>query len=120
MDWSKPIPVTDLDIAFAGNVIGKVLPPRSEIPEEYRKSSNPACQLAATWFFSGLKDATFAARDGISTTMAMRQIKACLGSFEPQHEDKEAGVAYLLALFFSEVRANGKTWKLELPKGGTA
>lgn len=39
----------------------------------------------------------------IGTQKVHRHISACLGSYEPKHEHKIAGVAYLLSLWFEPV-----------------
>jgi hypothetical protein len=57
------------------------------------------------WFFSGLpKGTVFVPHEGIDPAKAMRHLRAILGSFEPKHEHKEAGVAYLMSQWFKEVR----------------
>lgn len=106
-DWSKPIPVDEVTLAFPAHITGKLLPPRDEIPEEFFKLNNPFQRAAATWFYGGvdLERSTVALHEGhdIDVPTALRQCQACLGSFEPSHEHKMAGVAYLLSLFFAEV-----------------
>jgi len=44
-DFTKPMEVTDRDLAFPGQVIGKFLPPRDEIPKEFLDS------LFGRWHF---------------------------------------------------------------------
>ena len=48
------------------------------------------------WFFYGLKDAQFVPNEGIDKGEALRHLGYIMGSWEPQHEHKEAGCAYLL------------------------
>ena len=56
------------------------------------------------WFFYGLPDeTTFDTRDGVDIKRALRHISACMRSFQPKHEHKVAGVAYLLDLFFEKI-----------------
>lgn len=102
-DWTKPNPATRLDIAFAATVIGTFLPPWEEIPKQFKSQNHPMAKVAALWFFMGLDNATFIPRDGIDKGAALAQIATCLRSFQPQHEHKEAGVAYLLNNFFERV-----------------
>lgn len=120
-NWTKPIAVDDATVAFPARVEGVLLPPRKELPMPYSdyNKRTPSMELASEWFFKGLDKAEFTPREGIDSRVARRQIKACLGSFEPQHEDKINGVGYLLALFFSKVKANGKEWEFELPASST-
>tara|TARA_R100001086_G_scaffold245787_3_gene177162 strand:+ start:4059 stop:4412 length:354 start_codon:yes stop_codon:yes gene_type:complete len=105
VDWSVPREVDDITIAFPANVVGTLLPPMDVIPKPFKDISHPLQRAAETWFYRGvdLKRSTAQPRDGIDKTAAFRQLKACLGSYEPKHEHKMAGVAYLLSLFFAEV-----------------
>lgn len=103
MDWSQPKEVSQVELAFPANVIGKFLPPKDDIPEEYW-DGHEMTRLASHWFYHGLKGYTFVPKEGVDRTKALRQIGACLGSFEPKHEHKEAGVGYLLDLFFKEIK----------------
>ena len=34
-DWSKPVPVDDVTLAFPAPVIGKLLPPVEDIPKKF-------------------------------------------------------------------------------------
>jgi len=112
-DWNTPKEVSNIDIAFPAQV-SHLLPAWEEIPEKYKKDHDPAVDLMQTWFYQGLAETEFISREGVDKIKALRQVKACLGSFEPKHEHKTAGVAYLLSLFFSEVKSKDKTWKLEV------
>jgi hypothetical protein len=99
--WDKPYKVQDLDLAFGGDM-KVLLPPYSLIPEEFKSSyGTPWNKMVSKWFFSGLdKDTEVEPQPGIDPGVAMRHIKAVLGSWEPKHEHKEAGVAYLLSKWF--------------------
>ena len=100
-----PVPeVTGLDITF-GNI--KHLPKWEDIPEIYKRGNNFWNNLTSQWFFCGLKQedlATFKPRDGVDNKKAMMALSTILSSFEPKHEHKEAGVAYLLSEWFEEVK----------------
>jgi len=106
-DWEVPKEISGLDILFAADVVGKFLPPWDEIPEEFRRNWHRSIgwpKVAETWFFSGLPEGTvFTPKDGIDESKALCQIAACLRSFEPSHEHKIAGVAWLMDLFFDGV-----------------
>lgn len=108
--WSTPKETNALDMAFGSGVIGKFLPPMEEIPKAYHRGRRPGCEVAMKIFFSGAKTFKAAPREGINASAAMRQIKVCLGSFDPQHEHKEAGVGYLFELFFESVELDGETY----------
>ena len=95
--------VSDLDIAFGGRAM-ELLPAYTDIPEEFRDGRTKWNDLVSTWFFCGIKNAQWKPKDGIDPEKAIRHIRACLGSFEPKHEHKEAGCAYLLSEFFDDVK----------------
>ncbi|WLS77390.1 hypothetical protein Q3V30_12935 [Erwinia pyri] len=96
----QPIEVNQLDIAFGGKAM-KILPAYSAIPDEFKKDSNKWSQLVSKWFFGGLnKDEWPKAKDGVDWNLAMRNIQACLICFEPKHEHKIAGAAYLASQWF--------------------
>lgn len=117
MDWTKPIEVDDATHAFPARVEGVLLPPREDLPEPYCDYNKhvPAKEAVSLWFFKGMKAAEFIPREDIDPRMALRQIGACLGSYEPQHEDKINGAGFLLATFFSKVKAHGKEFNFDLP-----
>jgi len=52
------------------------------------------------WFFAGLDARELRAKPGIDKRKALTHLSACQQSFEPRHEHKEAGVAYLMSLWF--------------------
>lgn len=94
-----PIDVSKVDVVFGGSV-NKILPPYSAIPEEFKRDSNKWCEWQRKWFFSGL-DRYPVAKEGIDLKTAMRNLSCVQGSFEPKHEHKQAGVAYLASLWFT-------------------
>ena len=94
-----PIEINDVDIAFGGKAM-KILPPYDGIPDEFKRASNPWVKWSGDWFFKGL-DRYPVANDGIDLRLAMRNLSAVQRSFEPKHEHKEAGVAYLASIWFS-------------------
>ena len=94
-----PIPVSDVDIAFGGKAM-QILPPISAIPEEFHNYSNQWNRFVSGWFFDGLKRYPVP-REGVDLNLALRNLACVIGSFEPKHEHKEAGAAYLASLWFS-------------------
>lgn len=96
--WAKPKPVSQLDMAFgaAGGNLDDYLPPMAEIP----KVDGKWVDFQQTWFFKGLKDANLIPKEGIDLGLAIRHLKTIQGSYEPKHEHKMAGVAYLASLWF--------------------
>lgn len=103
----KPINLSRADIAFGGKAM-QILPPMAKIPSEFRSSQNQWVKWQREWFYSGLK-AYPVPKEGIDLPMAMANLAAVQGSFEPKHEHKEAGVAYLASLWFE--RPDGKPTK---------
>jgi len=103
-----PQPVTDLDVVFGVRAM-ELLPEWSDIPEDFRSwggrgDARPWVQFQSDWFFKGLPKGTrFIAVDGIDAQEAVRHLRAIQGSWEPKHEHKAAGVAYLASLWFTEV-----------------
>jgi len=109
--WAVPVAVDGLQLAFGAD-LERLLPPWNEIPEKYKDHDHPMSAVVTRWFFSGLPKGTrFVPRPGIDKNVALRQVATCLRSFEPQHEHKKAGVAYLLDLFFEAINV-----PLELPE----
>ncbi len=91
-------PQTDID--FCTDVVGKLMPPYAEIPADFKRSWNPYVRLSATWFFKGLDANVLKTKPGIDRRAALAHLSAIQGSWEPQHEHKEAAVAYLMSLWF--------------------
>jgi hypothetical protein len=96
----QPIPVTKLDSVFGGNV-KEILPPYDEIPSEFKRQGHPWVRWQQEWFFHGLKSLP-TPKEGIDGNMAIANLACVQGSFEPKHEHKEAGVAYLASLWFEK------------------
>ena len=100
----NPQPVTDLDMAFGGN-IDKLLPSYNTLPKDFIRGYSPWCQVVSQWFYKGLDAKSLMPKDDIDKTAAFRHLKAVMGSWEPKHEHKIAGVAYLMSLWFEPVTA---------------
>lgn len=94
-----PIKTNKLEMVF-GEIKGR-LPKWSEIPEQYKRSSHPCCAEISRIFFKGGNISHWKERDGINRVEAINHIKSILTSWEPKHEHKEAGCAYLLDLWFT-------------------
>lgn len=97
--WPIP-PVTGADLAF-----GKAdhLPPYSTIPERFKDWHEPHADFIGDWFFKGRTPEDMArlkARPGVDRDAALLAIKAALASWEPKHEHKTAGCAFLLHEWF--------------------
>lgn len=96
-----PQDVTALEIAFGGaGLLEKLLPPMDAIPEEFRRHRSSWVDWQSDWFFNGLKRYPIP-KPGIDVDKAMGHLSAIQSSWEPKHEHKKAGVAYLASLWFA-------------------
>ena len=105
--WSIPKEVNNLDLGFGPNNLNAYLPTWEEIPQEFKTSDMRGRGEAAKWvkivddwFFSGLQNLVAIPKAGIDKNIAMRHIVTILHSFDPPHEHKTAGVAWLLSQWF--------------------
>ena len=108
-EW-LPKDVDGIDLAFGGEMKA-LLPPRNSLPDEFQRRwhSNPWCDIAGKWFFSGLpKGTTYKPKAGIDTNKALRHLGAILRSWEPQHEHKIGAVGWLMSIWFDEIKVPKK------------
>ncbi len=100
----EPQEISDAMLAFPADV-SHLLPPIEDVPEEFhyyeRRSEGRSrwVAIASQWFGPGLQGG-LVPKEGIDAQTAGRHVQACLGSFQPKHEHKIAGCAYLLSLWF--------------------
>lgn len=104
--FTKPTAVTPLDLAFGGD-IRKLMPAYRDLPEAFRRERDDFSPIVNKWFFSGLDTNALKAKDGIDKTAAFQHCRAIMCSFEPSHEHKIAGVAWLMSKWF-EVPKHGQ------------
>lgn len=97
-DWTKPRDITLYDQALLH------MPRYDDIPDEFKDHHNKWAYIAAQWFFKGLRGATFTPKSGIDKSTALRHLACIQSSFDPQHGHKQAAVAYLMSLWFEDVR----------------
>lgn len=96
--------IDDLTLAFATNV-EHLMPAYADIPADFCRMSNKWNRIFRRWFASGLSEkAEFVPKPGVDAAKALRHIGAVMRSYEPQHEHKEAAVAFLLSEWFDDVR----------------
>jgi hypothetical protein len=79
-----------------------LLPTEKDIPDEFWRGHGKWNTLVSQIFFCGGKIKSMKPKGGIDSKDALNHIKAILASFEPKHEHKEAGCAYLFSLWFDE------------------
>ena len=89
--------------AFPADVIGEYLPEQDKIPKEFWEG-NEWTTIAGKWF-AGMIDenSEFHAKEGIDAEVAFWHCKTVLGSYQPKHQHKIAGVGFLLSKFFTKV-----------------
>lgn len=83
----------------------QILPKMADIPDEFKNSNRPNkwMKCVSDWFFCGLKSCKWVPKEGVDTKKAIAAVSCCIRSFEPSHEHKEAGCAYLLSQWFDDV-----------------
>lgn len=95
--WDHPHNVDTIPALLPGGIIGTLLPPMSEIPEEFRERRSEWCAVAMRLFFSGGRFPQV--KPGVDAAKARRHLMAVLGSFEPKHEHKEAAAGWLMSMW---------------------
>ncbi len=96
--------LTPVEAAFPTRV-DHLMPKYEDIPKEFRNWNRPHKwnKVVSDWFYCGLKNAQWKPKEGVDTKKALIHIRSVLGSWEPKHEHKEAGVAFLLNEWFDDV-----------------
>lgn len=101
--YDQPMVVSDLLYAFPGH-LDRLLPAWSDIPEEF-KQSNEWTRFVDAWFYEGWpSDLNLYEHPDVDAMTAHRHLHTILRSFEPKHEHKVAGVAWLMSRWFAAVR----------------
>lgn len=85
----------------------KLLPAISQIPQEFKDGHTKWNKLFNDWFFNGLSELTVIPKENIDKSKALAVISAHMKSWEPKHEHKEAGIAYMMSLLFEDAK-----WKI--------
>ena len=102
--WDTPQVVDDETALFGG--LDGLLPPMEDIPKEFKQWRGTNWnKLVGEWFFAGIDSKVFIAKDGIDKQVALRHLGTCMSSWEPKHEHKTAACAYLMSLWFEEVKS---------------
>lgn len=103
IDKWLPMEISAATAAFPAEV-SNLMPPYKEIPTEFLHRITKWSDFVSDWVFLGVKIVELEPKEGIDKKLAMRHLHAIMGSFEPKHEHKEAAVAYLLSLWFKDVK----------------
>lgn len=96
--FSHPIEVTGL------TDIRHLLPKMEEIPDEFDNHYNKWNKAVSTWFYEGIRKDAFTAKDGIDKNKAFSHLAAVISSWDLKHEHKTAGAAFLMSLWFKDVK----------------
>lgn len=104
--FDSPQVISDALLAFPGEV-RHLMPAYSTIPETFR-SLGPNTewgQFVSHWLFLGnpFSKWDLHLNPDIDGKLAIRHLRAILGSYQPKHEHKEAAVAWLLSRWFSSI-----------------
>lgn len=88
--------VTDVEEAF-GTI--KLLPELDQVPVEFKQNQRIECKVVSSMFYgTEMPEASVVFKDGFEPKSVMKCFMAHLKSFEPKHERKMAGVAYMMSL----------------------
>ena len=115
------VDVNDLELAFGGDT-ARLLPPYADIPDEFKHGHGTWNQLVSAWFFRGIADLKLMPKDGVDQKKALRHIRAVMVSFDPKHEHKEAGCAFLFSQWFTSATwtARGEATSATCRRPGSA
>ena len=93
--------VTPIDIAFGAKAM-ELMPKYDDIPKEYKHGDTKWNKLFNDWFFIGLLSLSLTTKPSIDKVEALAHLQTIMGSFEPPHEHKEAGIAFLMSEWFED------------------
>ena len=97
------VEVSALDVVF-GCKASDLMPSYEAVPDKFKNGNTKWNKLFSDWFFSGLKKLELIPKENVDKNKALLHIRAIMGSFEPQHEHKEAGIAFLLSEWFEDAK----------------
>lgn len=107
--WDKPVVLSGLDVAFGAghDLMEKVLPAWKEIPEDFtwnggsgKGEARQWIHKVEDWFYKGITALKVTMKEDVDPDVALRHLRCIIGSFEPKHEHKTAGAAYLMSLWY--------------------
>lgn len=98
--YAAPQPIDDVTLAFPATV-RELLPPADQIPDDY-PGRDFWLRFAERWWAGTLPEGIeMRAHDGVDAQTAGRHLTAILRSFEPRHEHKISGAAWLACRWFA-------------------
>jgi len=100
-DFEYPSEISPVEAAFPTRV-DHLVPSYEELRgTPYRNGDNWGNRLFSDWFYFGLKSADgLIPRQGVDKQKALVHIKTVMRSWDPKHEHKEAGCAFLFDKWF--------------------
>jgi hypothetical protein len=106
--YDQPTVIDNILYAFPGH-LDRLLPPLESIPEDYRlgwTGHNEWTRFVNAWFDIGWPtNVNVYERPDVDAEAAFRHLHTIMRSFEPKHEHKIAGVAWLMSRWFAAIRA---------------
>ena len=83
----------------------ELLPPYDDIPDDFKISfsSNKWLRFFNDMFFKGIRITKLVVKTGIDKDKAFRHIRIAAQGWDSKHEHKEAGIAYLMSLWFDDI-----------------
>lgn len=104
--YDQPLVMDDMLYTFPGH-LDRLLPAWDIIPERFRNGNGSTewNRFVRDWFFKGWpEDRDLYPRPDVDAEAAFRHLHTVMRSFEPKHEHKEAGVAWLMSRWFATIR----------------
>lgn len=99
-------PIQDIDdvlFAFPARVM-HLIPAWEDIPDEFKEHNNLWHKIATNLFYLGAgTKSKFFFKEGVDPEKALRHILTIMKSYEPHHQHKIAGVAFLFSDWFTFV-----------------
>lgn len=98
-----PVDINSKEFCSAG--IYTLMPRPEKIPQAFLSSPGYLKweKVADQWFSQGLKEYEFIPWEGVDGKLARMHVFACISSWEPSHENKIMGCAYLMNEFFKDI-----------------
>lgn len=100
--FSKPF---DKDTIQKSKVFD-LMPSYSELHSKDVKWDNKWERAVSTWFFDGIAKSRFTPKAGIDVNDAFYHLGNIIGDWTPKHEHKTDGAAFLMSLWFDDVKLN--------------
>lgn len=100
--WKTPFDFAQNTISVFGPPLDLLLPETKDIPANYENKKQWE-DLIQRWFFQGLSDVKMEPKEGVDPQYITRHIGIIIQSFEPKHEHKVSGAAWLLSLWLESI-----------------